>query len=75
MPVRLSPRTSPSLKSDSAAISTSYPNLSTFCWRQILSGSEDHFLNDAVRTHEISCREKSVLSRYRQVQGVNWNKT
>ena len=68
MPVRLSPGTSPSLKSDSAAISPSYHNLSTCFWRQILSGSEDRFLNNAVGTHEISCREKSVLSRCRQLR-------
>ena len=32
MPVGLSPKTSPPIKSESVAISAKYPNLSTFCW-------------------------------------------
>ena len=42
--VSLSPGTTSSIKSDSAAISNTYPNLSTFCWHQILPESVAHLL-------------------------------
>ena len=39
MPVGLSPKTAPPIKSESVAISSTYPNLSTFFWPPNTAGS------------------------------------